>query len=117
MTKAWTRPYCGVSHLGDLRDLRRATVATYGDMTTLTLWCRATKPTQRYFHGANSLKMAQGAGEDWVAGRLLGSEALTGMVDELRRLKIEGLLEGSNVLDGLARLLAEFEQSASEPGT
>jgi hypothetical protein len=63
----------------------------------------------RWFAGEHALELAKRAGEDWVAGRLVGSEAVASILDELRRLREDGLLTGSNTLAGLAAALDAFE--------
>lgn len=112
MTPQWSMPYCGVSHLGRPGDRRWATIAQYDAGAELTLWCRGYPPDKKWLGGIKAAELAKGVGEDWVAGRLLGCEAVSDIIAELRRLRQEGLLDGSNVLAGLARLLDAFEREA-----
>ena len=118
MPGEWSRPYHGLSHLGGFGDQRRASVDVRCGFVELALWCRTWGPafsTQtRLFTGEHAEELAKRAGEDWVAGKLVGSEALASILDELRRLRADGLLDDSNVLSGLAQALAAFE-SPNEP--
>jgi hypothetical protein len=112
MNDQWSKPYLGVSHLGKPGDRRWATVCESAAGTELKLWVqgRGFEADKHWYPGSGSVEIAKGAGEDYVAGRLLGSEAVSSIIDELRRLRNEGLLDSSNVTAGLARLLEEFER-------
>ena len=63
---AWTAPYYGISHLGKLSDLRRASVTDYGDSAELTNWWRGCgfSPEHAWF---DSVDAAKAAGEQWIA--------------------------------------------------
>lgn len=67
-TKAWTRPYHGIQHLGQPRDRRWATVTDWGDSAELVRWwlgCGFVEPTVEHFP---SIDDARKAGEAWVSG-------------------------------------------------
>jgi hypothetical protein len=63
--KVWSNPYCGISHLGGLGDMRRASIATYDEFTILQ---RVTKGCG--FSTVDTLfttvEEAKSAGEEWV---------------------------------------------------
>lgn len=63
----WTKPHCGVQHLGKLGDMRWATVSTYeSGFAVLTAWSRGTPITQVPEIQLDSTEEAQRAGERWV---------------------------------------------------
>lgn len=74
----WTKPYYGIQHLGELADLRRASVTNLGSCTVATFWLRGQgfSAPQATFE---SLPAAQAACEAWVgAGVIPPSVSSTG---------------------------------------
>ena len=63
----WTKPYCGVMHLGEIGDRRRATIFTVGDNTwfELHLWYAGCgfNPIQQHL---DTLEEAKSEGERWI---------------------------------------------------
>jgi hypothetical protein len=67
MPRAWTKPYHGVTHCGELTDWRRVTVTEITPaFATLTRWTRGAAltsiPTDHY----DSAAEAKTAGERWL---------------------------------------------------
>ncbi len=61
----WTKPYCGITHLGDLKDTRRASVADLGTCVEVTYWLRGCG----YSHAQSvfpDVEAAKRAGERWI---------------------------------------------------
>lgn len=62
----WSKPYYGLSHLGELSDRRRASVQEHGDgSATLTMWVRGGGfcPAEEPYA---TVAAAKEAGEQWA---------------------------------------------------
>ena len=61
----WTTPYCGITHLGELKARRRASVADLGTCAELTYWFQGCgfSPAQSVFADVEDAKRA---GERWI---------------------------------------------------
>ena len=73
---AWTRPYCGITHLGGLRDERRVTVDDCGDFALLSRYVRGHGRLSQTTHA--SVEEAKQVGERWIAGLIDRREARPG---------------------------------------
>lgn len=62
--RMWSKPYCGVSHLGEIADLRWATITQWDSFVELTRWLKGSRPIESTF---DTLAEAKAAGEGWVA--------------------------------------------------
>lgn len=65
MTYAWTKPYHGVTHYGDMGKKRRATVVDYGTFAELQKWYEGCglQPIEETYPTADA---AKAAGAEWV---------------------------------------------------
>lgn len=63
--KSWTKPYCDVSHYGNISDKYWSTVTKWDSVFCLTKWYPGCvfSPMEEDF---NSLEEAKKAGEDWA---------------------------------------------------
>lgn len=59
----WTKPYYGVQHLGEMSDLRRASVNDYGTFAEALLFTRGIGCIEQTYSTAAE---ARAAGEAWV---------------------------------------------------
>ena len=83
-SSAWSKPYYGVSHLGQLADDRWATITDYSSFVELTGWFRScgTRPNEATF---DTVEQAKAAGERWVSqGIFSASPASAGVSDPAR---------------------------------
>lgn len=62
---SWSEPNCGVTHLGQVGDLRRASIQEYGSFATLLKWfkgCGFNPLTQDF----DTVDEAKRAGDAWI---------------------------------------------------
>lgn len=61
----WTTPYCGLSYLGTLKDIRRASIDDRGEVVFLKKWWKGCgfSPHEVRFQDIESAKIA---GKSWV---------------------------------------------------
>lgn len=64
--KTWTPPYCGITHLGALKDERRVAVEDHGDFALLFRSVRGDGFRSRKSRHP-SVEAAKRAGERWIA--------------------------------------------------
>ena len=73
---AWTKPYYGITHLGNLRDERRVTVADYGHFALLSRYIRGHGLLSQTSHA--SVDVAKQVGARWIAEWIAQLEARPG---------------------------------------
>lgn len=62
---AWTKPYYGITHLGEYRDERRVTVVDYGGFARLPRYIRGHGRLSESIHA--SVEEAKPVGARWIA--------------------------------------------------
>lgn len=68
MSPNWTKPYCGVTHLGELGDLVRVTVEDHGSFATLFKFRRGIAGAEQ--GDFKTVDEAKRAGEAWLRANL-----------------------------------------------
>lgn len=71
MSRTWSKPFYGISHLGKLADPRRATIREEFGQFTLVHWKFGEGFSPKESHHP-TLESAQQAGEKWIDHAIIG---------------------------------------------